>query len=74
MTTGSRKKRSLNSSVYKWLVTNSWKFGFVRAVKSEEWHFEYKPDKAKLGPYALISNSESNLFFSDLGLNNIKIA
>ena len=74
LTTGSRKKRSLNSSVYKWLVTNSWKFGFVRAVKSEEWHFEYKPDKAKLGPYALISNSESNLFFSDLGLNNIKIA
>jgi LAS superfamily LD-carboxypeptidase LdcB len=74
LTTGSRKQRSLNSSVYKWLVTNSWKFGFVRAVKTEEWHFEYKPDKAKLGPYALISNSEPNLFFSDLGLNNIKIA
>ena len=74
LTTGSRKKRSLDSSVYKWLVNNSWKFGFVRAVKTEEWHFEYKPDKAKLGPYALISNSEPNLFFSDLGLNNIKIA
>jgi putative chitinase len=66
--------RILNNSIYKWLVNNSWKFGFVRAVTTEEWHFEYRPEKSKLGPYAVVKDSEVNLFYSDLGLNNIKIA
>jgi hypothetical protein len=55
-------------------VKNSWKFGFVRAVKSEEWHFEYHPSKSNKGPYAIVSDSTSNLFYSDLGLNNIRVA
>ncbi|NBP15359.1 hypothetical protein EBU95_13315 [bacterium] len=26
---------------YAWLVKNGWKFGYIRTVGSEEWHFEY---------------------------------
>jgi predicted chitinase/LAS superfamily LD-carboxypeptidase LdcB len=66
--------RKLNNQIYTWLVKNSWKFGFVRAVKSEEWHFEYHPSKSNKGPYAIVSDSTSNLFYSDLGLNNIRVA
>ena len=66
--------RKLNNQIYTWLVKNSWKFGFVRAVKSEEWHFEYHPSKSNKGPYAIVSDSNSNLFYSDLGLNNIRVA
>ena len=36
---------------YTWLVKNSWKFGFIRAVANEEWHFDYLPELAKKGPY-----------------------
>lgn len=74
--TGSRGgaiKSPLNASVYSWLVKNSWRFGFVRTVASEEWHFEYWPDKSKSGPYAVLPKS-NNLFYSDLGLNNLQIA
>ena len=66
--------KKLNNQVYTWLVKNSWKFGFVRAVKSEEWHFEYHPDKSKKGPYAIVSDSTANLYYADLGLNNIRTA
>jgi LAS superfamily LD-carboxypeptidase LdcB len=74
--TGSRGgaiKSPLNASVYSWLVKNSWRFGFVRTVASEEWHFEYWADKSKSGPYAVLPKS-NNLFYSDLGLNNLQIA
>jgi hypothetical protein len=41
---GSRSKpeRPLNTKTYIWLVLNSWKYGFVRNVDDEEWHFLYK--------------------------------
>ena len=73
--TGSRGKsfKPLNTSVYTWLVKNSWKYGFVRTVKSEEWHYEFYPDKAKKGPYAQLPKS-NQLFYADLGLNNLQIA
>jgi LAS superfamily LD-carboxypeptidase LdcB len=70
----------LRNDVYKWLVKNSWKFGFVRAVKSEEWHWEYYGEAAiKGGPYYKIGKGggsafkkgESN-FYSDLGVNNLQ--
>lgn len=32
--------------IYEWLVLNAYKFGFVRTVTSEEWHWEYRPGKA----------------------------
>jgi LAS superfamily LD-carboxypeptidase LdcB len=74
--TGSRGgaiKSPLNASVYSWLVKNSWRFGFVRTVSSEEWHFEYWSDKSKSGPYAVLPKN-NKLFYSDLGLNNLQIA
>jgi len=73
--TGSRGKsfKPLNTKVYTWLVKNSWRFGFVRTVKSEEWHYEFYPDKAKKGPYAILAKS-NELFYADLGLNNLQIS
>lgn len=32
-----------SSQVYKWLARNAGRFGFVRTVKSEPWHWEYRP-------------------------------
>ena len=32
-----------NPIIGEWMFKNSWRFGFVRGVKSEEWHFEYRP-------------------------------
>lgn len=65
----------LKDKVYSWLIKNGWRYGFVRAVGTEEWHFEYQPDKAKKGPYAVVKNvggsSGDNLYYDDLGLNNI---
>jgi LAS superfamily LD-carboxypeptidase LdcB len=72
--TGSKetlKFRPLNESVYKWMIKNSWKFGFVRTVSSEEWHFEYWPTESKSGPYAKVSKS-NNQYWSYLGLNNLQ--
>lgn len=70
--TGSRAKGNLNTSVYKWLVKNSWKFGFLRGVKNEEWHYDYLPQISSGGPYAKLGNEgSSNLFFSDLGLDRL---
>jgi LAS superfamily LD-carboxypeptidase LdcB len=77
LNTGSRisfsPKPNLKKDIYIWLIRNSWKFGFVRAVKSEEWHFEYRPDIANKGPYALFSGGDTNLFYSDLSLDNIRL-
>jgi hypothetical protein len=63
----------LNDKVYIWLCKNSWKYGFIRAVGSEEWHFEYWPDKAKKGPYALVKPQPGNGFYADLGLDKLTI-
>lgn len=38
-TTGSGGRKA-----YKWLVRNALKYGVVRAVPSERWHWEYRPD------------------------------
>jgi len=60
---------SLNVAVYKWLAFNAHKFGFIRTVNSEEWHFEYRPQMALKGPKAKCTK----LWYSDLGLDNIPI-
>jgi hypothetical protein len=44
-----------NRKNYQWLVENSWKYGFVRNVYNEEWHYDYKPDDAKNGPYGALA-------------------
>lgn len=33
--------------IYEWLVLNAYKYGFVRTVSSEEWHWEYRPGSAQ---------------------------
>lgn len=68
---GNKKKfGELNKEMYTWLCKNSWKYGFIRAVPSEEWHFEYWPDKAKNGPYAKVA---SQGFHAELGLKGMKL-
>ncbi len=78
LSTGTRgkdksNKKGLKESVYKWLIVNSWKYGFVRGVATEEWHFDYLPQNAKNGPYAKYQG-DVNRFYNDLGLETIKIA
>ena len=71
LNTGSRNTPGfpqLNNTIYSWLIKNSYRFGFIRTVRSEEWHFEYLPDKARNGPYASIQGTNNNRFYSDLGL------
>jgi LAS superfamily LD-carboxypeptidase LdcB len=67
-----------NRPVYTWLVKNSWKFGFIRAVAKEEWHFDYLPDLAKKGPYGKLPAQDlgrvDTKFYKDWGLDNISIA
>ena len=68
----------LKSDVYKWMVANSYKFGFVRTVSSEEWHYEFQPSLASKGPYGGIGQAlkdkesrNSLLFNSDLNLDTL---
>lgn len=70
--------RVLNESAYQWLIQNAHKYGFVRTVSSEEWHFEFQPDLAAKGPYGGISQALRDqksrnglLFYSDLNLDTL---
>lgn len=45
------------TSVYVWMALNGWKYGFVRTVSTETWHYEYHPNDAKRGPYAGLKGS-----------------
>ena len=49
----------VDTAIYTWLVKNSWRFGFIRAVASEEWHYDYLPDLAKKGPYGKLSAKDT---------------
>jgi len=76
LSTGSRKAASngpLNTKTYDWLIKNSWRYKFVRAVATEEWHFDYMPSIAGNGPYAKLNSSkrDSNRFYADLGLDKL---
>lgn len=37
---------------YNWLCLHGWKYGFIRTVSKEDWHFDYKPSLAQKGPTA----------------------
>lgn len=74
MAIGSRRTGSpLNEVAYVWLINNAHRYGFVRTVSAEEWHFEYKPDISSQGPYAVLAGTDSNSFYSDLGLTGIVV-
>ena len=53
------------SPVYHWLAKNSWKYGFVRAVKSEEWHYEHYPTlkgQQPTSPFTVVPKSNSKWY------------
>ena len=52
---------------YAWLIDNTYKFGMVRTVTKEEWHFEYNPEYASKGPFGKLRSSDSNRWH---GLDN----
>lgn len=62
---------------YTWLVKNSWRYGFIRAVASEEWHYDYLPNLAKKGPYGKLTAPDLGLvdtkFYKSWGLDNLSI-
>tara|TARA_R110000868_G_scaffold92791_9_gene257397 strand:+ start:2913 stop:4523 length:1611 start_codon:yes stop_codon:yes gene_type:complete len=69
---------TLNSTNYVWMIKNSYRFGYVRTVSNEEWHFEYQPEMALNGPYGGIPSALKNqgkrnasMFYSDLGLDTL---
>ena len=39
----STSSRTSKTGMYNWLCWNAYKYGFIRTVSSEEWHFEYRP-------------------------------
>ncbi len=43
---GGAKFNNFIQEIYEWLILNAYKYGFVRTVKSEEWHWEYRPGKS----------------------------
>lgn len=45
---------------YVWMAINGWKYGFVRAVRTETWHFEYWPALAKKGPYVKLAGGKAD--------------
>ena len=61
--------------VYAWLVANSYKYGFVRTVTTEEWHFEYNLSYAAKGPFGkLRAGKSSNSWHGlDAGFNAGKL-
>ena len=44
--TGSPISKNVPSPVYKWLCQNAHRFGFIRTVRSERWHWEFKGNRA----------------------------
>lgn len=76
---GKSKGRFINviKDNYIWLVKNSWKYGFIRSVAAEEWHYDYLPDLAKKGPYGKLSAADTGSvktkFYKDWGLDNLTI-
>jgi LAS superfamily LD-carboxypeptidase LdcB len=51
------------NKAYKWLVKNAFTYGFIRTVKSETWHWEYKPwtiGRGSNSQFALVSKDHSS--------------
>ena len=73
--TGTRDRSTgfsqLDATVYVWLAKNAHRYGFIRTVSSEEWHWEYLPTEAVKGPYAKVSNQASKGWYPDLGLDKL---
>ena len=70
---GSKAQRppdTILTPAFTWLALNSWKYGFVRAVTTEVWHWEYWGDVAKKGgPYVQFDGKPDSNFKRTLSLN-----
>lgn len=55
-----------NTNTYQWLVQNAIKFGFIRGVASERWHWEYKPTATTI--YAKVPKSHPTWDNFDTGM------
>ena len=55
---------------FKWMTRNAWKYGFIRAVKKERWHWEYwgdwagqeKPEWAKHSAWGASGHQPKTMF------------
>ena len=52
------------SDVFTWMATNGWKYGFVRSVSTEAWHWEYHPQAITAGPYYKFGGKPDKIFSS----------
>jgi len=73
LNTGTRRNNlpnfgPLREELYTWLINNAYKYGFIRTVSNEEWHWEYRPELASIGPYSQLSKTEKNRFYKDLDI------
>lgn len=68
---------NVDREIYTWLVKNSWRYGFIRGVAKEEWHYDYLPNLAKKGPYGKLPASDlgalDTKFYKAWGLDNLSI-
>ena len=68
---------NVDREIYTWLVKNSWRYGFIRGVANEEWHYDYLPNLAKKGPYGRLPASDlgslDTKFYKAWGLDNLSI-
>jgi hypothetical protein len=56
-------KNSPFNDTYVWMALNGWKFGYVRRLDDEPWHWEYWGDEAKKGgPYVKFGGSPDRQF------------
>lgn len=53
------------SPVYEWLVANAWKYGFIRAVSKERWHWEWRVGERMFAKVPL----EHNVYVKAAGKN-----
>jgi LAS superfamily LD-carboxypeptidase LdcB len=59
------------TNVFVWMALNGWKYGFVRTVSTETWHWEYHPQLAKQGPYAKLGGKPDANFKRTMALGNV---
>ena len=50
--------KSSKTGIYNWLCLNAYKYGFIRTVSSEEWHFEYRPGSKTFDKVAASSSKK----------------
>jgi len=63
---------SQNGRVFEWLTKNAWKYGFIRTVSRERWHWEYwgnwegqeKPEWAKHSQWGANGHQPETMFSS----------